>query len=222
MTPSEFPTWAQMALAAIEAPISPPNMIVLAAVSYSEGGESADNILRNNPWNTERTGYGDTAAAGVAAAYPSIAEGVAAWAATIQNGDYPSLLLALRQGAGASAIASSDACVAELHVWQGGSNIAVECLQSAANSAWLDPVLRLYNLADLASGPAPAPPTPPTDATPHPGAWYIVKPGDNLWDIASAAYGSGPAYMRIYDANRATIGGDASLIYPGQRLWIPA
>ncbi len=223
MVPSEFPTWGAMVLPAIGAPVDATNMIVLAAVSYSEGGDSCENLARNNPWNTERTGYGDTAPAGVAAAYPTIADGVAAFKDTIENGDYPALLNALRTSAGAAAIATDPACVAELHLWQGGSNIAVECLQSASSPAWLDPVLRLYDLGGVATGPAPAAPPPrPTNPKPTPGTWYMVRSGDNLWNIATEAYGSGPAYMRIYDANKATIGGNPSLIYPGQHLWIPA
>lgn len=48
----------------------------------------------------------------------------------------------------------------------------------------------------------------------------IVKRGDNLWNIAQAAYGSGYRYTTIYRANRKQIR-DPDWIYPGQVFRVP-
>ncbi|MDX1438069.1 MAG: LysM peptidoglycan-binding domain-containing protein [Anaerolineales bacterium] len=56
-------------------------------------------------------------------------------------------------------------------------------------------------------------------------ACYTVKSGDNLSYIATAAYGNDPAtyndVSKIYYSNQETIGPNPSLIYPGQKLYIP-
>jgi LysM repeat protein len=52
-------------------------------------------------------------------------------------------------------------------------------------------------------------------------AEYIVKSGDSLGKISQAFYGSQAQYKKILDANRELIG-DGNLIYPGQKLRIPA
>jgi nucleoid-associated protein YgaU len=48
----------------------------------------------------------------------------------------------------------------------------------------------------------------------------IVKQGDNLWNIARAAYGEGFRYTTIYRANRKQIR-DPDWIYPGQVFRVP-
>jgi nucleoid-associated protein YgaU len=48
----------------------------------------------------------------------------------------------------------------------------------------------------------------------------IVKTGDNLWNIARAAYGEGFRYTTIYRANRKQIR-DPDWIYPGQVFRVP-
>ncbi|MCI8808840.1 MAG: LysM peptidoglycan-binding domain-containing protein [Oscillibacter sp.] len=53
------------------------------------------------------------------------------------------------------------------------------------------------------------------------GTTYTVKKGDNLWTLAKKFYGSGADYTKIYEANRGVIGGNPSLIYPGQTFTIP-
>lgn len=53
------------------------------------------------------------------------------------------------------------------------------------------------------------------------GSVYTVKRGDNLWKIAKAYYGSGALWTKIYAANKAVIGNNPNLIYPGQVLTIP-
>lgn len=49
-------------------------------------------------------------------------------------------------------------------------------------------------------------------------ATYIVRAGDWLASIAQRSCGSAGAWPAIYAANRATIGANSDLIYPGQRL----
>jgi nucleoid-associated protein YgaU len=55
-------------------------------------------------------------------------------------------------------------------------------------------------------------------------ACYTVQSGDNLAKIAEKFYGS-PATInnvnKIYYSNQATIGSDPSLVFPGQKLYIP-
>ncbi len=48
----------------------------------------------------------------------------------------------------------------------------------------------------------------------------VVKPGENLWQIARKAYGEGTKYTVIYRANRSQIR-DPMKIYPGQILELP-
>lgn len=47
-----------------------------------------------------------------------------------------------------------------------------------------------------------------------------VQPGNTLWAIARDRYGEGPAYVRVFEANRDRIR-DPDLIYPGQVFTIP-
>jgi nucleoid-associated protein YgaU len=49
----------------------------------------------------------------------------------------------------------------------------------------------------------------------------MVQPGENLWKIARATYGSGVHYTLIFQANRTSIH-NPKLIYPGQTLRVPA
>jgi|GEM_PF-4029641 len=44
---------------------------------------------------------------------------------------------------------------------------------------------------------------------------YIVKPGDNLSDIAAA---EGTTWQKVYASNRGVVGPDPNLIQPGQVL----
>lgn len=50
---------------------------------------------------------------------------------------------------------------------------------------------------------------------------YVVKSGDCLWNIAKKYYGDGLQYTKIFNANKDKIKNPA-LIYPGQKLVIPA
>lgn len=49
----------------------------------------------------------------------------------------------------------------------------------------------------------------------------VVQPGNNLWRLARAAYGSGVRYTTIFQANRDQIR-NPDLIYPGQVFTVPA
>ncbi len=48
-----------------------------------------------------------------------------------------------------------------------------------------------------------------------------VVSGDCLWNLAKKFYGDGAQYKKIYEANKAVIGCNPSLIKPGQKLVIP-
>ncbi len=79
-------------------------------------------------------------------------------------------------------------------------------------------------LVSIVMNQAAAQPCRAADTSPRPAkaASYTVAKGDCLWNIAKKFYGSGSRYTLIYDANRALIGGNPNLIYPGQVLTIPA
>ncbi len=48
----------------------------------------------------------------------------------------------------------------------------------------------------------------------------IVQPGNTLWAIARDAYGEGPLYVRVFEANKGQIR-NPDLIYPGQVFAVP-
>lgn len=50
---------------------------------------------------------------------------------------------------------------------------------------------------------------------------YIVKPGDNLWDISKEHLGGGTHWGELYKANQDIIGANPRLIHPGQELTLP-
>jgi LysM repeat protein len=66
---------------------------------------------------------------------------------------------------------------------------------------------------------SPQPPASPPEAE---NKIYVVKPGDNLSKLARTFYGDERLWKKIYEANKAIIGGNPNLIHPGQRLVIPA
>jgi len=76
-----------------------------------------------------------------------------------------------------------------------------------------------------APGPAPTRPGEPPPVPSAAGPVHVVEPGDCLWDIVAARLGpDAPAaaidrgWRLLYAANRAVIGDDPNLIFPGQRL----
>lgn len=54
-----------------------------------------------------------------------------------------------------------------------------------------------------------------------PASWVVVQPGQSLWQIAHARYGSGIDFLAIYRANRGHIA-RAGVIHAGQTLFLPA
>ncbi|HEY9733111.1 MAG TPA: LysM peptidoglycan-binding domain-containing protein [Drouetiella sp.] len=50
---------------------------------------------------------------------------------------------------------------------------------------------------------------------------YIVKAGDNLWDISKHVNGDGSKWGEIYNLNKDVIGSNPGLILPGQHLQLP-
>ncbi|MEU9251973.1 transglycosylase family protein [Streptomyces sp. NPDC048270] len=69
--------------------------------------------------------------------------------------------------------------------------------------------------AKAATGqPAAAPRPTGTSVLPNP---YVVAPGDSLSAIATEQHVEG-GWQALYETNRATVGGNPNLIFPGQRL----
>jgi len=50
---------------------------------------------------------------------------------------------------------------------------------------------------------------------------YTVKSGDNLWAITRRLSGNGANWPELYAANKAVVGSNPNLIYPGQVYVIP-
>ena len=86
--------------------------------------------------------------------------------------------------------------------------------------------------------PPAAPPPPPTPAPPA-GQWVTVGVWNStnapwnstLWGIAQHVYGNGALYPKIFAANKqgvmrpdGTAGpiANPNLVYPGERIWVPA
>lgn len=63
--------------------------------------------------------------------------------------------------------------------------------------------------------PKPKPPAPVV-------RMYRVVPGDCLWNIAAKHLGNATRWPEIYNMNRAVVGGNPNLIFPGQLFKIPA
>lgn len=51
---------------------------------------------------------------------------------------------------------------------------------------------------------------------------YVVKPGDNLWNISKDLMGGGEKWGQLYQMNHDVIGANPRLILPGQELSIPS
>ncbi|MBK9715174.1 MAG: LysM peptidoglycan-binding domain-containing protein [Kouleothrix sp.] len=71
---------------------------------------------------------------------------------------------------------------------------------------------------------APTTPTTPSSGSgsaAKPGASYTIVSGDTLTGIAFAAYGNANRWQDIYTANRAAVGSNPNLIFPGTVLSIP-
>lgn len=74
------------------------------------------------------------------------------------------------------------------------------------------PPSQVVKTAPATQGSAPRPTG--TSVLPNP---YVVAPGDSLSAIATEQQVEG-GWQALYETNRATVGGDPNLIFPGQRL----
>lgn len=54
------------------------------------------------------------------------------------------------------------------------------------------------------------------------GGTYTVKSGDYLWKIAQQQLGDASRWKEIYDLNKGVIGSNPNLLYPGEKLRMPA
>ncbi len=77
-----------------------------------------------------------------------------------------------------------------------------------------DPLPDFSDVEGGASSTAPKP-------APAEARTYTVVKGDSLSKIAKSLYGNAVKWKAIYEANKATIGGNPDLIKPGQVLTIP-
>ena len=92
-------------------------------------------------------------------------------------------------------------------------------LENIVGEAYAAPQGRITVTAtEQPSAPIPAKPTDSGEVSQ--GSEYIVVRGDSLWKIASKVYGSGSLWGKIFRANPQVK--DASMIYVGQKLVIPA
>ena len=66
------------------------------------------------------------------------------------------------------------------------------------------------------------PPPPRVDNSPPVTRTYTVVSGDNLWAIARKLSGNGANWPELYEANKAVVGNNPSLIYAGQVYNVPA
>lgn len=75
--------------------------------------------------------------------------------------------------------------------------------------------------SNISSGSRPASEKTDTNTNSEQTKTYIVKEGDNLYDIAKAQLSSGERYFEIYELNRETIGNDPSNLRAGMVLLLP-
>lgn len=98
-----------------------------------------------------------------------------------------------------------------------GPGSAVPVGTTAATGAGGEPAVTAgETMADEVAIPAPE----PVGEVPLRAGIVTVQPGYTLWAIAKANYGSGPLYVKVFEANRDQIR-DPDLIYPGQVFAIP-
>ncbi|QGZ17122.1 endolysin [Arthrobacter phage DrYang] len=69
--------------------------------------------------------------------------------------------------------------------------------------------------------PVPKAPVAPPKPVAAPSRTYRVVSGDCLWNIAARFLGNGARWPEIYNMNRAVIGGNPNLIFPGQVYKLP-
>lgn len=108
--------------------------------------------------------------------------------------------------------------IAERAGEEGDKYIALQLLEyrEFGKKAVIVPPTKPTQTAVIAKREDPVPPVNPKSNGTH-----VVQSGDTLWAIAKKYCGNGALYPRIVDANRDKIK-NPNLIYPGQKLVIPA
>ena len=100
--------WSEAILTALGDPLTSANIVSMGYWMQNEAGSPPSGIVgANNPINTSEPGYGGTqiqyeAPGYYLMSYPTVAEGVAATAAYLNNGSYSAILSDLKQGVGLS------------------------------------------------------------------------------------------------------------------------
>ena len=100
--------WSEAILTALGDPLTSANIVSIGYWMQNEAGSPPFGIVgANNPINVSEPGYGGTqiqyeAPGYYLMSYPTVADGVAATAAYLNNGSYPQILSDLKQGAGLS------------------------------------------------------------------------------------------------------------------------
>lgn len=98
-----------------------------------------------------------------------------------------------------------------------GPGSAVSVGTTAATGAGGEPTV---TAGETTAGEVAIPTPEPVGEVPLRAGIVTVQPGYTLWAIAKANYGSGPLYVKVFEANRDQIR-DPDLIYPGQVFAIP-
>lgn len=156
--------WATALLGALGVPVSEGALQALVAVAVEEGTRASDN-----PDDTTQPEPGATAYNTVGVRnYPSWAEGIAATAATLRNGDYPAILAALAAGDPAATVTAW--AQSPWGTWSGDPAAARSTLAQVQ-----------ANWGAYASRPVPGPgptiPPPITQEDPMPQAVYDPATG---------------------------------------------
>ena len=100
-------TWVGDFLQALGAPATPANVASITDWIAHEGPYGTQG--QNNPLNTTLPATGSTSFDGLAVQnYPSPTEGLNATVATVENGDYPQILMQLKAGNGLQSGAEED------------------------------------------------------------------------------------------------------------------
>lgn len=84
---------------------------------------------------------------------------------------------------------------------------------------WVDVTANIIKPRPAVKRPVAVTPPRPIAA---PSRTYKVVPGDTLWGIAQRFLGNGVRWPEIFNANRAVIGANPNLIFPGQTYRIPS
>jgi hypothetical protein len=157
MAAPTVPNWQGQLLRSIGAPATPQNLLFVNDWARAEGGGAA-----NNPFNTTEPGYGTTGnynSVGVKE-YATPQQGIAATAATLENGRYGNILSALRHGTDAKLAAAALAA----SPWGTGSLVEKMLGEQPTAPAGSPP---LATAAHNADNTTPAPVAPQRDYRPQ-------------------------------------------------------